>query len=111
MIVAIQTNTKNQENIISLPNIRVITESYSNLAETNIIEMLINIEKMYSAFPCPKLWSSSPGALAILLPINVISDAKISLALLMLSAIIDWLLLTNPTIAFIINKNILPTIP
>ena len=52
-------------------------------------------------------------------PIKVIKDAKISPALLILSAIIDWLLLTKPTIALvifltiivIINKNIFPIIP
>ena len=49
---------------------------------------IINIEKIYSAFPCPKLWSSSFGALAILFPINVIKEAKISPALFILSAII-----------------------
>ena len=32
-----------------------ITESYNNFAATNIIEILMNREKIYSAFPCPKL--------------------------------------------------------
>ena len=66
---------------------------------------------MYSAFPCPKLWSSSFGLLAILFPIYVISDEKISPALFMLSAIMAWLLVITPTIAFIINRKIFPIIP
>ena len=89
----------------------MIIESKNNLAETRIIAILINIEKIYSAFPWPKLWSSSFGVLAILLPIKVIREAKISPALFTLSAIIAWLLLIKPTVAFIINKKILPIIP
>ena len=57
--------------------------------ELQQIEIAINNENRYSALPCPKLWSSSPGALAILLPIKVIRDANISPALFILSAIID----------------------
>ena len=86
-IVTKHTPTKNQENCNSLPKINVTTESKNNFADTIIIDKLINIEKMYSAFPCPKLWSLSFGTLAILFPMNVISDAKISPALLKLSAI------------------------
>ena len=82
-----------------------------NDIDTNIIEIAMNNEKIYSAFPWPKLWSSSEGLLAIWLPINVIKLDNISPALLTASAIIAWLCVVKPMIAFIISKNILPIIP
>ena len=54
-IVIIQTITKNQENVKVSLCIKDIAESYNNFVLTNIIEMLINKENIYSAFPCPKL--------------------------------------------------------
>ena len=71
----------------------------------------ISIEYMYSAFPCPKLWSSSAFLDATLLPINVISDAIISPAELNASATIAILPETKPMIALMISKNILKIIP
>ena len=69
-----------------------LAQFVNNLCTKNIITQIqkdsINIEKIYSAFPCPKLWSSSCGTLEILFPIKVISDAKISPPLLKASAII-----------------------
>ena len=111
IIVVIHTITNHHENIISFPSNNVLIASIIILTDTIIIEIAINSENMYSAFPCPKLWSSSPGTLAILFPIEVISDANMSPALFILSAIIAWLLLVNPIIAFIANKNTFPIIP
>ena len=91
--------------------IREVIESINSFIDTAIIEILINKENIYSDFPCPKLWSLSPGLLAILFPIKVIREAKISPALFTLSAIIAWLPLINPTVALITNKNIFPKIP
>ena len=76
-----------------------------------IITILINMEYIYSALPWPKLWSSSLGLLAIWLPIKVIKLENISQALLTASAIIAWLLVINPIIAFITSKNTFPIIP
>ena len=50
-IVIIQAIIKNQENISFSPEIRDTIESKSSFAETIIIAILINIEKIYSAFP------------------------------------------------------------
>ena len=77
-----------QENCNVLPYIKEFIAFDNNLKVTSSIEIPINIEKIYSAFPCPKLWSSSCGTLEILFPIKVISDAKISPPLLKASAII-----------------------
>ena len=71
----------------------------------------IRKENIYSAFPCPKLCSSSWGFDAILFPINVRSDEKISETEFTKSAIIDWLFVANPIIPFIIIKKIFPIIP
>ena len=68
-------------------------------------------ENIYSALPCPRLWSSSLGLLAILFPINVISEVKISPALLNASAIIALLLVIKPIVPFIISKKRFPIIP
>ena len=54
-IVIIQTATRNQEKTNASLCTKDITESYNNFAATNIIEILMNREKIYSAFPCPKL--------------------------------------------------------
>ena len=89
----------------------IIKVSIKSLKDKTIIDILINNENMYSAFPWPKLWSLSFGSLEILFPIKVISEAKISPALFTLSAIIAWLPLINPTVALITNKNIFPKIP
>ena len=86
-------------------------EVNENFKFQNKQKILINKENIYSDFPCPKLWSLSPGLLAILFPIKVIREAKISPALFTLSAIIAWLPLINPTVALITNKNIFPKIP
>ena len=58
--------------------IKLRIELFPTVYAIIIIVILISIEYMYSAFPCPKLWSSSAFLDATLLPINVISDAIIS---------------------------------
>ena len=111
IIVVIQTKTKSQEKSNLLPKTSEETASTNNFIDMPIIERLIKKEKIYSAFPWPKLWPSSRGSLAILLPIKVIAEAKISPALFAASAIIAWLPLIKPTKPFIISKNILPKMP
>ena len=110
-IVTIHTTIKNQEKVYPSGFFNDWTESISNFIATKIIDKLISNEKIYSAFPWPKLCDSSLGLLAILFPINVIHDEKISPALLTLSAIIAWLFVINPIIPFIISKKTLPMIP
>ena len=110
-IVAIHTITSHHENIYFSGFSSALIEPSNSFNDISIIDILTNIEKMYSAFPCPKLWSSSLGLLAILFPMNVINDEKISPALFTPSAIIAWLFVKIPTIVFIVSKNMLPIIP
>ena len=110
-IVTIHTTINIHENIYPSGFFNDWIESNNNFIATKIIDKLISNEKIYSAFPCPKLCDSSLGLLAILFPINVIDDEKISPALLTLSAIIAWLFVINPIIPFIISKKTLPMIP
>ena len=55
IIVTIQTTISHHENIISFPLNNFTIESIIIFIDTIIIEIAINIENMYSAFPCPKL--------------------------------------------------------
>ena len=61
--------------------------------------------------PWPKLWSSSIGLLAILLPIKVISEVNISPALLKASANIERDPVIKPIMLFIAKRNRLPIMP
>ena len=76
-----------------------------------IIMTEIISEKIYSALPWPKSWSSSLGLLDILFPIKVIMDENISPVLLKVSASIDSLWNKILTINFITSKKRLPIIP
>ncbi len=60
-IVTIHTTISNHEKVYPSGLINDSTESISNFTETKIIDRLISKEKIYSAFPCPKLCDSSLG--------------------------------------------------
>ena len=53
-IVIKQTDTSNHEKVNVFLTTKDTIELYKSLAETKSIERLMNKEKTYSAFPCPK---------------------------------------------------------
>ena len=91
MIVTKHAMTRLIEKFTWLPNSREVKESSNSLQEAIIMAILINREKTYSAFPCPKLCVSSFGSLAILFPTNVKREARMSEAEFAASAIMAWL--------------------
>ena len=54
-MVIIHTQIKNKEGVNVFFKINEHIELYINLKDTIIIDILINSENMYSAFPWPKL--------------------------------------------------------
>ena len=110
-IVMIQAIINWGEKIYSFLDIKDTLNVSNIFRDIKIIVILISSEYMYSAFPYPKLCSSSGGLLAILFPIKVIMEEKISLAEFMASANMALLLEDMLARNLIINNNKFSTIP